>query len=266
MTFAQFDRFMFPCINHRRQHSNNRSHIMLSSIILFLLGALAGGVLMWRRVRALNQAMSKMIDIEQATAVERDLQSGLHELQQQIEQHQASLDQELDASRVQADNLEAEYKQLIRRLNNQNSEIKTEAIESCNHLTETIHRLLGLVKTFERWHADMNVLIAHNREMHSKNDEFALIVKQVIIVALNASIEAARAGEYGLGFAVVATEVRTLATRAEKLSKDYRSNLYQNDLITTTTFQDLQAGGKMIIGAIIGLDLINKKTKETLMV
>jgi len=62
----------------------------------------------------------------------------------------------------------------------------------------------------------------------------------------------------------VAAEVRDLAQRAEKLSKSYRSSLYQNDLITTTTFQDLQAGGKMIVGAVIGLDLINKKTREAL--
>lgn len=99
--------------------------------------------------------------------------------------------------------------------------------------------------------------------MHRKNDEFALIVNQVIIVALNASIEAARAGAHGRGFAVVASEVRDLVQRAEKLSKSYRSNLYQNDLITTT-FQNLQAGGKMIIGAITGLDQINRKTRETL--
>ncbi|TAK76089.1 MAG: chemotaxis protein, partial [Aquabacterium sp.] len=102
------------------------------------------------------------------------------------------------------------------------------------------------------------------REMHQRNDEFSAIVEQVVIVALNASIEAARAGEHGRGFAVVANEVRTLAGRAERLSKDYRANLYKNDLITTTTFQDLQAGGKMIIGAVTELQLINGKTKSVL--
>jgi hypothetical protein len=55
-----------------------------------------------------------------------------------------------------------------------------------------------------------------------------------------------------------------LASRAEKLSNDYRNNLYENDLITTTTFQDLQAGGKMIIGSVTSLGLTNKKTQETL--
>jgi methyl-accepting chemotaxis protein len=83
-------------------------------------------------------------------------------------------------------------------------------------------------------------------------------------VALNASIEAARAGEQGKGFAVVASEVRTLANRAEALSTDYRNNLYKNDLITTTTFQDLQAGGKMIIAALTELQMINSKARDTL--
>ncbi|MEY4561692.1 MAG: hypothetical protein RLZZ618_969, partial [Pseudomonadota bacterium] len=76
----------------------------------------------------------------------------------------------------------------------------------------------------------------------------------------------ARAGEQGRGFAVVAAEVRDLATRADKLSKDYRSNLYKNDLITGSTFQDLQAGGKMIAGALNELRLLNGKTRQSVMV
>ncbi len=205
-----------------------------------------------------------MVNIEDARALERDMRNEISALQTAIEARQRILDQEKRASLAMADRLRDTHKQLLSDLSCQNSEIKAKAIENCDFLGDTINKLLGLIKTFERWHADMNTLIEHNREMHAKNDEFSLIVKQVVIVALNASIEAARAGEYGRGFAVVAAEVRILANRAEKLSQDYRSNLYKNDLITTTTFQDLQAGGKMIIGAVIGLDLINKKTKEML--
>ena len=123
------------------------------------------------------------------------------------------------------------------------AEAKGKALRNCDSLAGEIGQLLGVVKTFERWHAEMNTLLAHNREMHSKSEEFSAIVEQVVIVALNASIEAARAGEHGRGFAVVANEIRSLAARAEKLSKDYRANLYKNDLITTTSFQDLHAGG-----------------------
>jgi methyl-accepting chemotaxis protein len=142
--------------------------------------------------------------------------------------------------------------------------LKLTAAGECYALSSALEDLLGVSKTFERWHEDMSSLLTHNRGMHAKNDQFASIVRQIVIVALNASIEAARAGDMGRGFAVVADEVRQLAGRAETLSKSYSASLYQNDLITTTTFQDIQAGGKMILGAVTGLTVTAKKLNANL--
>jgi methyl-accepting chemotaxis protein len=63
-------------------------------------------------------------------------------------------------------------------------------------------------------------------------DEIAF---QVNILSLNASVEAARAGEHGNSFGVVAEEVRSLAIRAAKSSKEI-STLIETELPFSISF------------------------------
>ncbi|CAG2138222.1 methyl-accepting chemotaxis protein [Cupriavidus plantarum] len=220
----------------------------------------AAGGLAWRRharrMRALAgiQRDDAVAPLEQANATlhadlercEQDLQT-LHESLRRVEAAAA----EESAMLAQRD---AERAETARQ--------QAAAREQARRIAEETQRLRGLAHTFERWHEQMISLMARNEAMHAQNMELSSIVRHVVIVSLNASIEAARAGAAGRGFGVVAGEVRALAARSEALSKSYGDSLHQSDLTTTATFQDIQAGGKMVTAALSSVAMMAQRLEE----
>lgn len=252
---------------------------MTNLFIAFALGSLLGGACLGVWFSLQRKQLEKQIETQQLSITnmgqtvsaaedkvrvgEQEIQAKIGELQDQ-ENRYLSLMQEKTGLEEQLSQVKMTNEQALQQIENEKAEEKAKVSSTCETLASEINHFHGLITTFEHWHAELNELMVHNREMHDKNNEFASIVKHVVILSLNAAIEAARAGENGRGFAVVADEVRTLAFRSENLSKDYKNNLYKNDLITTTTFQDIQAGGKMIAAAVISLELISNQLKEKL--
>jgi methyl-accepting chemotaxis protein len=153
------------------------------------------------------------------------------------------------------------------------NEVRTIADDTSNRIVSLSERLSESVTVMSR-------LSMHSDSIGGILDTIGSIADQTNLLALNAAIEAARAGEHGRGFAVVADEVRSLASRTQDATAEIQKmiNSLQHETQTVSTAislgqtqasdcvaqsQELGNAIKQIENALYTIDEMSKSISES---